>query len=226
MITHVGLVKTSLVDVPGRLAATLFTHGCPLSCPYCHNERLRSGPIPDEFVTVTEAVAFLAGRAGIVEAVCVTGGEPLMHTDLADLLGAVRSLGYYVKLDTSGAYPERLQELLSHGLVDMVALDIKTSPRRYRDVGLDGQTFLDALSAVRRSGVPYELRTTVAPEVVRLEDIEDIVGLVEPGEPHVLAQYRRPDAPGNHPQPYPAGVLREWLASAREKNGAATVRGI
>ena len=226
MITHVGLVKTSLVDVPGRLAATLFTHGCPLSCPYCHNERLRSGPIPDDFVELADALALLARRVGVLEAVCVTGGEPLVHDDLPELIERVRAMGYYVKLDTSGAYPERLRALLSRGLVDMVALDVKTSPDRYRRVGLDGETFLEALAVVRRGGVPYELRTTAAPQLVDGDDIEHIAELLDPAERYVLAQYRAPDSPGEHPRPYSEAVIRHWLERIHEKNAAATVRGV
>ena len=226
MITHVGLVKTSLVDVPGRLAATLFTHGCPLSCPYCHNERLRSGPIPEDFVEVADALAFLRRRIGVLEAVCVTGGEPLVHDDLGELVDRIGALGYYVKLDTSGAYPERLRDLLSRGIVDMVALDVKTSPGRYRRVGLDGDTFLESLSVVRRSGVPYELRTTAAPNVVRDEDIEHILRLLDPSERYVIAQYRMPDSPGEHPRPYPGSVITRWLSRVCEKNAAATTRGV
>ena len=226
MITRVGLVKTSLVDVPGRLAATLFTHGCPLSCPYCHNDRLRSGAIPEDFVAVEEALALLRRRKGVLEAVCVTGGEPLVHTDLADLLGRICTLGYYVKLDTSGAFPERLRALLSTGIVDMVALDVKTSLRHYRRVGLAGETFRESLEVVRRSGVPYELRTTAAPNVVGDEDIEHILQLLDPAERYVLAQYRVPASPGEHPSPYPDAVITRWLQRVREKNATATIRGV
>lgn len=226
MITHVGLVKTSLVDVPGRLAATLFTHGCPLSCPYCHNERLRSGPIPEDFVEVADALAFLRRRIGVLEAICVTGGEPLVHDDLGELVDRARALGYYVKLDTSGAYPERLRRLLSRGVVDMVALDIKTSPDHYRRVGLDGDTFLESLSVVRRSGVPYELRTTVAPNVVFDEDIDHIAQLLDPTERYVLAQYRMPDSSGEHPRPYPTAAITRWLKRVHRKNVSAIARGV
>lgn len=161
-----GLQKLTLLDFPEQVACTVFTGGCNLRCPFCHNAALVTGapdgaePIPD-----AELFAFLRKRRGLLDGVCVTGGEPLLQPDLPDFLGRVRSLGYHVKLDTNGCFPDRLAAVVENGLADYVAMDVKSSPEHYAQaVGVPGFNF----SPVRRSmdfllegRVDYEFRTTV-----------------------------------------------------------------
>src|SRR6056297_2964372 len=124
---RIGLQKTSLVDFPGELAATVFTPGRNLRCPYCHNPQLVIPPYPEDMITLDELDAFLNRRDGLLGGVCITGGEPLLHEDLPELLHLVRTHGLKVKLDTNGSFPDRLSGIF----VDYVAMDLKTAPSRY-----------------------------------------------------------------------------------------------
>ena len=161
-----GMQKLTLLDFPGVVACTLFTAGCNFRCPWCHNAGL---VLPDEMsdrlIESEEVLSFLEKRKGILDGVCVTGGEPLLQAKLPYFLRRVKGLGYRVKLDTNGSFPERLEALVRENLVDRVAMDIKNGPSRYAETV--GRKNLD-LSAVTASKdfllsdpVDYEFRTTV-----------------------------------------------------------------
>ena len=161
-----GMQKLSLLDYPGVVACTLFTLGCNFRCPWCHNAGL---VLPDQFPEGTldadEVLSFLKKRQGVLDGVAVTGGEPLLHEELPDFLAEVRALGYRVKLDTNGSFPDRLIKVVEGGLADMVAMDIKNGPSHYGEtIGLKGAV----PAAVEKSKdyllsgpVEYEFRTTV-----------------------------------------------------------------
>ena len=225
MITALGFQATSLVDYPGLVASTVFTHGCPLTCSYCHNQRLRSGPVPTEFVTVAEVLARLERRRGRVAGLCVSGGEPLVHADLAELTAAVKTLGYRVKVDTAGIFPDRLEHLLTSGTVDMVALDIKTDPARYDMVGGSGVPVLQTLDLLRNTTVGYELRTTLAPGVVDDAAIEAIARLLQPDETIALARYRPTGWPGAPTESIPPATAGRWQARLARSGATAVLRG-
>lgn len=137
-----GLQKLTLLDYPEKVACTVFTGGCNLRCPFCHNASLVLGTQGAEEIPQDSLFAFLKKRSGLLDGVCVSGGEPLLQPDLADFLQQVRELGYSVKLDTNGCFPERLRELVKRGLVDYVAMDVKNSPGHYAEtVGVPGFDF-------------------------------------------------------------------------------------
>ena len=159
-----GMQKLTLLDFPGVVACTLFTAGCNFRCPWCHNAGLvLPEEASDRLLESGEVLSFLEKRKGVLDGVCVTGGEPLLHAELPDFLKRVKDLGYRVKLDTNGSFPERLEALVREKLADRVAMDIKNGPSRYAEtVGLRN---LD-LSAVTASkdfllsdAVDYELFT-------------------------------------------------------------------
>ena len=164
-----GLQNLALVDYPGKLAATVFTGGCNLRCPFCHNAplvtELDGNP---ESHTEAEILDFLRTRRGLLEGVVLSGGEPLMQSGVADFLASVRALGFSVKLDTNGCYPEALAALLQAGLLDYVAMDIKNSLPLYpATVGLPGfrtDGVEESVRLLRESGVAYEFRTTLVRE--------------------------------------------------------------
>ena len=162
-----GLQKMTLLDYPGKVACTVFLGGCDLRCPFCHNSGLVAGPMPAE-LDDGALLAFLDKRRGLLDGVCVTGGEPLLRPELPQLLSRIKELGYPVKLDTNGGRPERLRALLEAGLVDYVAMDIKNSPERYGETagvpGLDLAPFRESVSLLLRGTVDYEFRTTVVRE--------------------------------------------------------------
>ena len=157
-----GYQKLTLLDYPGRTACTVFTGGCNLRCPFCHNAGLVRTPLAGPNLT-DEVLDYLAKRRGILDGVCVTGGEPLLQPDLEDFLRRIKEMGYAVKLDTNGTLPRRLEAILATKLVDYVAMDIKSSPDGYAaatGTDADVSAVTDSLSILRQSGIPYELRTT------------------------------------------------------------------
>ena len=162
-----GLQRMTLLDYPGKVACTVFLGGCDLRCPFCHNSGLVAGPMPAE-LDDGALLAFLDKRRGLLDGVCVTGGEPLLRPELPQLLSRIKELGYPVKLDTNGGRPERLRALLEAGLVDYVAMDIKNSPERYGETagvpGLDLAPFRESVSLLLWGTVDYEFRTTVVRE--------------------------------------------------------------
>ena len=177
-----GLQKLSLVDWPGRVVCTVFTGGCPLRCPYCHNSELIAHPPklmePDAFFD------WLKGRAGLLDGVCVTGGEPCIHPDLPEFLLRIKALGFGVKLDTNGFQPEMVRRLLDAHAVDYVAMDIKNSPEKYAGtVGVDicgVDQVLESASLLMASGIDFELRTTVALPFHSLTSFIGIRAMLEP----------------------------------------------
>ena len=161
-----GLQKTTLLDFPGHVACTIFTGGCNFRCPYCQNSELVLDPAAFPKLSEEEVMAFLRKRKGILEGVCVTGGEPTLHPDLAPFLRKIKELGYLVKLDTNGYRPEVLQSLLEEGLLDYVAMYIKASRENYaRVAGLksfDVTRIEESVSMLMdQDQIPYEFRTTV-----------------------------------------------------------------
>lgn len=173
-----GLQKLSMVDYPGKLAATVFTGGCNLRCPFCHNALLVTRLNESPALTEDAVLDFLASRKGLLDAMVLSGGEPLIHPDAVDFLEKVRKLGFAIKVDTNGCYPDVLQTILERGLADYVAMDIKNRPEKYAEtVGISGfstKNIEKSLSLLRSSGIPYELRTTVVRQFHRPEDLEAI----------------------------------------------------
>lgn len=175
-----GFQKMTLLDFPGRVAATLFLGGCNLRCPFCHNASLVLDGKSREEYEDAEILSYLEKRRGLLDGVCVTGGEPLLRRELPDFLKKVRALGYAVKLDTNGTMPDRLEALLREGLLDYVAMDVKNALSRYGDaVGIpnfDVTPVERSIDLLLSGAVDYEFRTTVVKE---LHTVEDIAALAE-----------------------------------------------
>lgn len=158
-----GLQKMTLLDYPGKVACTVFLGGCDLRCPFCHNGELVEGETTAA-LDDGELTAFLKKRQGLLDGVCVTGGEPLLRPGLPGLLDGIKNLGFPVKLDTNGNHPDRLVRLWEQGLVDYVAMDVKNSPERYPETvgvpGLDLTPVRDSVAWLLEGHVEYEFRTT------------------------------------------------------------------
>ena len=163
-----GLQKMTLLDYPGKVACTVFLQGCNFRCPFCHNSDLLGGSA-EPFMTMEEFLIFLKKRAGLLDAVCVSGGEPTLQKDLPELLKGIKALGFSVKLDTNGSRPDVLKQLVADGLVNYVAMDVKNSFRRYGEtIGLsrpDMASIEESLRFLIEENVAYELRTTVVAEL-------------------------------------------------------------
>ena len=172
-----GLQKMTLLDFPGAVACTVFLGGCDFRCPYCHNAELLDPNFPP-LMDETELLAFLKKRQGLLDGVCITGGEPLLRQELPTLLGEIRALGYKIKLDTNGAHPVQLRRILDAGLADYVAMDIKNSPERYAEtIGraqFDVAPIRESVRLLMAGDTDYEFRTTVVAELHGEEDIRAI----------------------------------------------------
>lgn len=189
-----GLNKTTLLDYPGKVAATVFLGGCNFRCPFCHNGGLVLRP-GDELEIEKEAVlALLRKRRGILEGVCVTGGEPTLASDLPDFLESVKALGYHVKLDTNGTRPGVIRELLEKKLVDCIAMDIKSSPGNYGKVAgirqLDMDNILESVELIRRDAPAYEFRTTVVRGLHCKDDFRELGNWLAGVEAYFLQAYQ------------------------------------
>ena len=176
-----GLQKMTLLDYPGKVACTVFLPGCNFRCPFCHNSELLGGG-GEAVMTDAELLAFLKKRQGILEGVCITGGEPTLQKELPDLLRRIKELGYPVKLDTNGYRPQVLQALVEEGLVDYVAMDVKNGPDAYAEtagVPLELSRIEQSLAFLLEGKVDYELRTTVVHPLHSAASIQDMAQWLE-----------------------------------------------
>ena len=190
-----GLQKMTLLDYPGLVACTVFTGGCNFRCPFCHNASL---VLPEAMqpsdLTMDEVLAFLKKRQGLLDGVAITGGEPLLHADMADFLREVKALGYRVKLDSNGTFPDRLISLVEEGLVDRVAMDIKNDPALYaKTAGLETMD----MAAVTKSkdyllsgAVEYESRTTVVRGLHTRDSLIAAARWIEGAQAYFLQQFK------------------------------------
>ena len=186
-----GLQKTTLLDYPGKVACTVFLSGCNFRCPFCQNAEILDGSVSD--MTEEEFFAFLGKRRGLLDGVCVSGGEPLVHADAADFIYKIKSLGFAVKLDTNGAFPETLQALCRQKLVDCVAMDIKNSPERYEKTAgakVDTDKIRESAAFLMQGGADYEFRTTVVKELHRPEDMLRIGSWLKGAKRYFLQNFR------------------------------------
>jgi pyruvate formate lyase activating enzyme len=182
-----GLQKTSLIDFPDRIATVLFTTGCNLRCPFCHNWRLILEP-KGPFLAEKSMLEILESRKRQVDAVVITGGEPTLQADLPKFLAELKDRGFHVKLDTNGFFPDVLEKSLPY--VDYVALDVKTSLEKYCHLGAnDATNFLGTMDILKQSRVDYEFRTTVVPGFVDAEDIPKIGELVRDAKRFAFQQF-------------------------------------
>lgn len=192
MVIH-GMNKLTLLDYPGHIACTLFTGGCNLRCPFCQNASLVLFPDSQAEIPMEEIWTFLEKRKGVLEGVCVTGGEPTLSADLPDFLAKIQSLGFLVKLDTNGTNPKMLQEILERRLVNYVAMDIKSSPSRYGEAagipGLDVSGILASAELLMQSGIPYEFRTTVMRELHGQDTFLEIARWLEGADAYYLQAF-------------------------------------
>lgn len=224
-----GIQKLTLLDYPGRLAATVFLGGCNLRCPFCHNASLVVRGGGDE-ISEDELFEFLESRAGKLSGVCVTGGEPTLNPSLPSFINKIRALGYSVKLDTNGTNPDMLEQLIRDGLIDYVAMDIKSSPERYAAVS--GVPGLD-ISAVERSvrllldgNVEYEFRTTVVRELHTFDDIDAIGRWISGARAYFLQPFKDSgDIIKDGFSSYSEAEISDLLAIARVYIPNAQIRG-
>ena len=189
-----GFNKTTLLDYPGHVAATVFTGGCNFRCPFCQNGSLVREPESQPLIPEEEALAHLRKRRGILEGVCITGGEPTLERDLREFILKCRVLGYLVKLDTNGYRPEILRELLQEKILDYVAMDIKASPVNYGRAagcpGCDMDRIRESVSLLQTSGISHEFRTTVVKGIHTVEEFDEIGRFLAGSKAYYLQAYQ------------------------------------
>lgn len=212
-----GLNKTTLLDYPGIVAATIFLGGCNFCCPFCHNGDLvlHSGEIPE--YSEEEIFTFLKKRKNVLEGVCITGGEPTLYEELPDFIKKIKDLGYKVKLDTNGSNPEMVKRLLDGKQIDYVAMDIKAPVYKYDEVcgaSVDMEKIQQSVELIKTGEISYEFRTTVVREFHTKEDILEIGKWLNGAEYYYLQSYQ--DTENNIRQGFSAMEKEELFTLQKE----------
>ena len=186
-----GFQKMTLLDYPGKVACTIFTGGCNFRCPFCHNALLVTQMQDAQEYAAEEILTFLRKRQGVLDGVCITGGEPLMNKDIFEFASQIKEMGYSIKLDTNGSYPDRLRKMIDDKLCDYVAMDIKNCKEKYPLTagveGLDVALIDKSVQILLENNVDYEFRTTVVKEYHTVEDMEKIAHWIS-GAPRYFLQ--------------------------------------
>ena len=228
-----GLQKMTLLDYPGKVAAVIFTSGCNFKCPYCHNRDLVFVPDNYEFYQPEEVLSYLEKRKGILDGVCISGGEPLIQENLEEFISEIKRLGYLIKLDTNGYRPKRLKQICETGMIDYVAMDVKNSPEKYaQTVGLNNEVFKlenirESAEYLMTSGIEYEFRTTVVKELHEKEDLLAIARWIQGAEHYYLQAYS--DGPNVIQQGFHAydnEEMKQLCEAVREYVPSAELRGL
>lgn len=186
-----GIQKLTLLDYPGHCACTVFLAGCNLRCPFCHNSSLVL-EAPKTVMTEEKFFSFLSTRKGLLDGVCVTGGEPLLRGDIMPFLSKIKEAGFKVKLDTNGFFPAKLKEILAHGLADYVAMDIKNSLPLYSltcGVKADTEKVRESIEILCASGIDHEFRTTCVKGYHTEESIKELAFLIKGEEKYFLQHF-------------------------------------
>ena len=225
-----GFQTLTLLDFPGKTACTVFTAGCNYRCPFCHNALLVTDIGDDEY-TEEEIFAHLKRRKNVLDGVAITGGEPLLQKDIERFMYEIKDMGFAVKLDTNGSFPDKLKDILSLGLADYVAMDIKNCKERYAEtVGLknfDIKPVEESVSLLMSSGVDFEFRTTITADFHTCDDMESIGKWLEGGEKYFLQNFV--DS-GNLIDPNCKGVskkeMEDMLCVVKKYVPEAKIRGI
>jgi pyruvate formate lyase activating enzyme len=191
-----GLQKMTLIDYPGKIGATVFTVGCNFRCSFCHNPELVLSSqfmvSPNDDTLEREFFEFLKTRQGKLDGVCITGGEPTLQPDLIEFIAKIKKMGFAVKLDSNGTRPDILQELFKKKLVDYVAMDIKASLNNYQKIcgiKIDLDRINLSVDLIKNSGVDYEFRTTVVPDLHSVEEFKDVAKWLAGSKKYILQKY-------------------------------------
>ena len=226
-----GFNKLTLLDYPGLTACTVFTGGCDLRCPFCHNSPLVLDPRGTEGYTVDEVLGHLKKRKGILDGVCLTGGEPLLQKDSLDFIRHLKQFGYKIKLDTNGFYPERLKVAIDENLVDYIAMDIKSSLENYPlAVGIpdiDITPVKESVRLIMASGIDYEFRTTAVKGLHLVSDFEKIGLWLKDAKRYFIQQFiDSGDIISEGLSAFSKEETEKLLAAVRENLKTAEIRGL
>lgn len=225
-----GLQKTTLLDYPTKVAATIFTGGCNFRCPFCHNASLVTHLDTENSFAEDDILAYLKKRNGILDGICITGGEPLLQKDIFEFCKKVKELGLLIKLDTNGSRPKELSNLIYARLIDYIAMDIKNSPSYYaKTCGLsdfpDG--VLESVNLIMRCGIDYEFRTTVVRELHTKDSITELCKWITGAKKYYLQSFKDSgDLIESGYSAYTEQELEELLLIAKQYIPSAQIRGV
>ena len=228
-----GIYKTSLIDFPGKISTVLFSGGCNLQCRFCHNPDLAGNWEDLDLSSNEEALDLLKKRKKIVDGVTISGGEPTLSRNIDSFIEKIKELQLAVKLDSNGLQPHVLERLIKKNLLDYAAIDIKTSPEKYRFVtnsDADFNRIIESIYIVRTSGIDYEARTTCIPAFVTMEDLASIRDSIGPLKKYYLQQFQRDvrllDRSWEVIEPYPPETLRLFREFILTFADRCEIRGI
>lgn len=221
-MTISGLQKHTLIDYPGKVAATIFLSGCNFRCPFCYNPDL---VLPERIkktkgLKLKEVFSFLEERQGFLDGVVICGGEPTLNDDLLNLCKKIKEFGFSVKLDTNGYRPQVIEDLIRHRAIDYVAMDIKASKERYQEVvgiKLDIKKIEQSVDLLKKEKVDYEFRTTLVPDLVEEKDILEIANWISPAKRYFLQNFSNENATLNEHFSNKKPFSDEYLEGAREE---------
>ncbi|NIM90895.1 MAG: anaerobic ribonucleoside-triphosphate reductase activating protein [Candidatus Aminicenantes bacterium] len=231
MVEIKGLEKFAPKDFVGYISSTVFLGGCNFKCPYCHNSDLVLRPESFPTIPLDYFAGFLDGRKKWLEGLCISGGEPLIHEDLGELLSCIKERGFLVKMDTNGSFPARLEELIQKNLIDHIAMDVKAPLERYQEVtrsDVKEEDISKSIETVKNSGLEYIFRTTVVPDLVGPEDIKKISKMLKGSKTFQLQQF----VPVNtiddlylQKEPYPKEEIKEFAKIAEPYFSEVRIEG-
>jgi pyruvate formate lyase activating enzyme len=227
-----GIEKFASKDFPGRISSTVFLAGCNFRCPFCHNADLVLRPETIQTIDLNFFLSYLDSRKGWLDGLCLSGGEPLLHEEVEVLARVIKDRGYQLKIDTNGSFPERLEDLISQGLVDAVAMDIKGPLERYPEIvraRVETEKIIRSVEIIRHSGLEYTFRTTVVPGLITGEDLLKIGEWLSGAQLFQLQQF----VPNNtldpaflRVEPYPASNLKQWQEKLKSYFAEVIIEGI
>lgn len=226
-----GLQKLTLLDFPERVACTVFTAGCNFRCPFCHNASLVVNIPQEAEMTEDDFFSFLEKRQGVLDGVCISGGEPLLQPDIENFMQKIKEMGFAIKLDTNGSFPDKLKALVEKGLVDYVAMDIKNSPELYAVTAgietLDIEAIKKSVAYLKEGHVPYEFRTTVVKHYHSEDSFERIGQWLTGTEKYFLQNFvDSGDLIGKKTRGCSEEEMKEFLAIVQKYVPGAKLRGI
>lgn len=226
-----GLQQTSLLDYPQKICAIIWTTGCNFNCPFCYNPQLVKGEVG--LIPQEEILTFLKKRKHVLEGLSISGGEPLLQPDIVEFTQKVKNLGYLVKIDTNGTFPEKLQRLIDNKCVDYIAMDVKAPKQKYTQltgVKTPIKKIEQSIDIIKNSGLAYEFKTTFVPNFLKKEDIIDIAKWLEGSTTYYLQQFKTDtdllSSSLKTIDPYPEAYLKETLQVIRPYFNKCEIRGI
>jgi len=226
-----GIQKTSVLDYPDKISAIIWTVGCNFRCPFCYNIQLvfEDAKCIDE----AEVFSFLEKRKGKLEALSISGGEPLLHEDIIDFTDKVKKLGYLIKIDTNGTFPSRLKDLINKNLVDYVSMDIKAPKDKYNQlsgVNVDISKIEESIEIIKNGSFEYEFKTTMVPNMLKKEDIIEIAKWLEGSKRYFIQQLKSDSqmisSELDGVKPYSKDYLTEILKEIKPFFKNSSLRGV